>query len=248
MTDAIEQVETERIVIRESINEISTSANAFKIKTKDDFDTAQVLLEKVLKKKKDVKEYWDPVEKKAFDSKKAASDTLREVRDKIDEMIGPLDKAEDWLRDKRQIFKNACDEIDRKEKAALEEKSTKAAAKEQDKLLKKADKASDPVVEEALIEKADEIVAEPVFQKQTVKKSVKTVSGTRNTWQDEVEVQITNAKKLCAMIGNGSLPINIVTISLPKLRAYVKSFDKKDGNYEGYSVKRKSKERVTLGK
>lgn len=248
MTDAIEKVETERIVIKESINEISVSANAFKIKTKDDFDTAQVLLEKVLKKKKDVKEYWDPVEKKAFDSKKAAADTLREVRDKIDEMIGPLDKAEDWLRDKRQVFKNACDEIDRKEKLKLEEKATKEAEKEQAKLLKKADKVVDPVVEEALIEKAEEVVPAPVFQKQTVKKTVKTESGTRNTWQEEVEVQITNPKKLCSMIGNGSLPINLVTISLPKLKAYVKSFDKKDGNYEGYSVKRKSKERVTLSK
>ena len=138
MTDAIEKVETERIVIKESINEMAESANTFKIKSKEDFETAQVLLEKVLKKKKEVNEYWKPVEKKAFDTKKAASESLREVRDKIDEMISPLDKADNWLRQKRQVFKNECDRIDREEAKKLEAKSTKGSRERASKALEKS--------------------------------------------------------------------------------------------------------------
>ncbi len=241
-----EKKDNKLLVIKKTISELETQAENLSVNNTDDYDGAASLLEQVIKKKKDVLAYWEPQEKKAFDVKKKASEALRGLRDMIDESIAPLDRAETLLRNARKAYKNLCDEIDRKEKIKLEERAAKEAEKEKNKLLERAEKTTDVVAEETLLEDADEVVAKPVFQKPTIKKTVKTKTGTRNTWVEEIEIEITDGLKVCALIGNGQLPINCVTISVPKIRAYVKSFGKKDGSYEGYKVKRVSNERVTL--
>ncbi len=242
-------IDNELAVIKQSIEELEAIAKEFVISNKEHFDDAQTMLEIVLIKKKEVNAYWKPQEQKAFDAKKKASESLRGLRDMIDESIAPLDKADQWLRQKRQAYKNEQDRKDREEQKRLQDIADKKAAKEQEELLKKAEKAAetdDVVTEEKLIEEADEIIAEPVFTPKTIEKSERTKTGTLNTWVEEIEIEILDVKKICSLIGNGELPVNCATISAAKIKAHAKAFDKKDGKYEGYSIKRVQNERVRL--
>ena len=234
---------------------IETEANGFldnlakfKINDKATFDDAALHLETIGKIKKIFTDYWAPLIKNAFDTKQSASKALRMVRDREEECLARSGKADIHIRKLRLDFKAKQDAIDRVAREKAEAEAEKKAKKEADKLLKKAEKTTDPVNEERLIEKADEVKIAPVFIPKTIKKSERTASGTLNTFIRVIEVEVHDIKSICGMIFRGELPVNCVTVSEAKIKAWATSFDKPAGMYDGFNINKTEKERITAGR
>ncbi len=90
----------------------------------------------------------------------------------------------------------AADEAARKERAKLEAQAAKAAEKG------KGEKAAD------LIEKAQEVVAAPVFVAPVVDKNVR----------KDISVTVTDLKALCAAIGSGQVPTTVIDVKAGQLK------------------------------
>ncbi len=244
--EGVQAIELARIETK--ANSFLDNLTTFKVTNKESFDNAALHLETIGKMKKVIEEYWKPLVKSAFDTKASASQVLRNVRDKEEECLARSEKADAHIRKLRLNFKTAQDEIDRKTREKAEAEAEKAAKKEADRLLKKAEKAVDPVNEEKLIEKADEVKVAPTFIPKTIKKSERTASGTLNTFVPVVEIEIHDIKSICGMIFNGDLPVNCATVNEAKIKVWAKSFDKPAGMYEGFNINMTEKERITSRK
>ena len=240
-----EITETKLVKINDTTNDFLDGIARFQIADKKSFDLAQVHLETIRSMKKAINVFWEPLIKSAFDAKAAATISLRSVRDREITCLARSEKAEAHFLKIRLAYKKAQDEIDRKEKEKEEAKAIAAAKKESDKLLKKAEKTTDPVREERLIEKADEVKAVPVFTPKTIAKSTRTASGTLNTFVEEILIEVHDIKSITGMVFRGKLPVNCVTVNEAKIRAWVKAFDVPDGMQDGFNINRTEKERVS---
>ena len=229
-------------------NNFLDDLTTFKITDKEAFDTAALHLETIGSMKKIITAYWKPLKESAFDTKKSASEALRNVKDKEEECLLRSEKADAHVRKLRLTFKTEQDAIDLKEKEKAETEAEKAAKKEADKLLKKAEKTGDAANEERLIEKADEVKVAPTFIPKTIKKSERTASGTLNTFVPVIQVEIHDVKSICEMIGRGELSVDCVTVSETRIKAWAKSFDKPAGMYDGFNLSMTEKERITSRK
>lgn len=229
-------------------NNFLDDLTTFKITDKETFDTAALHLETISSMKKIITAYWKPLKESAFDTKKSASEALRNVKDKEEECLARSEKADVHVRRLRLAFKTEQDAIDNLAKEKAEALAEKEAKKESDKLLRKAEKTADPVNEERLIEKADEVKVAPTFVPKTIKKSERTASGTLNTFVPVIEIEIHDIKSICEMIGRGELPVNCVTVSEAKIKAWAKAFDKPAGMYDGFNLSTTEKERITSRK
>ncbi len=227
------------------VNNFLDDLTTFKITNKENFDVAALHLETIDGMKKIITAYWAPLKQSAFDTKKSASEALRNVKDKEEECLARSGKAELHIRKLRLDFKTAQDEIDRIAKEKAEAEAERVAKKKTDKLLKKAEKTADPVNEERLIEKADDVKVAPTFVPKTIKKSERTASGTLNTFIPVVEVEVHDIKSICGMIYREELPVNCVIVSEAKIKAWAKAFDKPAGMYDGFNVSKTEKERIT---
>jgi uncharacterized protein with NRDE domain len=87
-----------------------------------------------------------------------------------------------------------------------------------------------------------------VFIPKTVNKSERTASGTLNTFVPVIEVEVHDVKSICGMIFKGDLPVNVVSVSEMKIKAWAKMFDKPAGMYDGFNINKTEKERITSGK
>lgn len=239
--NALEKIETQT-------NNFLDDLTIFKITDKETFDTAALHLETISSMKKIITAYWKPLKESAFDTKKSASEALRNVKDKEEECLLRSEKADAYIRKLRLTFKTEQDEIDKVAKEKAEALAEKAAKKEADKLLKRAEKAIDTATEEKLIEKADEVKVAPVFIPKTIEKSTRSASGTLNTFIPILEIEIHDIKSICGMIFRGELPVNVVTVSEAKIRAWAKSYDIKSGMYDGFNINRTEKERISTRK
>ena len=247
----VEETETEEtklVEINDSTNDFLDEVGKFKIVDKDSFDMAALHLETIGKMKKVITEYWEPLIKSAFDTKASASKSLRSVRDKEEECLVRCGNADAYFRKIRLTYKTAQDKADQLAKDKAQEKAEAEAKRESDKLLKKAEKTIDPVREEALIEKADEVKVAPVFIQPTVKKSEVTENGTRNTFLEFTEIEVHDIKSIAGMVYKGELPVNVLTVSEAKIRAWIKMYDKKSGMYDGFNISITEKERITTAR
>ena len=244
--EGIQAVELVRI--ETETNNFLDDLATFKITDKDSFDNAALHLEAIGSMKKIISAYWKPLIDSAFDTKKSASEALRNVKDKMEEYLSRSEKADAHVRKLRLTFKTEQDEIDRKERLKAEVLAEKVAKKESDALLKKAEKTNDTVKEEMLIEKADEVKIAPVFIPKTVQRSERTESGTLNTFVPVVEVEVHDTKSICEMIGRGELPVNCVTVNESKIKTWAKAFSKPAGMYDGFNISITEKERITTRK
>ncbi len=245
---SIDTEENKLEIIETQTNNFLDDLTTFKIIDKESFDNAALHLETIGSMRKIITAYWAPLKQSAFDTKKAASEALRNVKDKEEECLLRSEKADAHIRKLRLTFKTEQDEIDKVAKEKAEVEAERAAKKEADKLLKKADKAPDTATEEKLIEKADEVKVAPTFVPKTIKKSERTESGTLNTFVPVVEIEVHDIKSICEMIGRGELPVNCVTVSEAKIKAWAKAFDKPAGMYDGFNLSMTEKERITSRK
>lgn len=238
----------ELVKINDQVEGFAVTLRAFKIDSKESFDNAAVHLETITRQKKVVTEYWKPLVDTAFDAKQKTAKTLREVRDKEEECLSPLNKMDAHIRKLRLTYKTEQDEIDRITREKTEDEARKKAKKEADKLLKKAEKTNDTATEERLIEKADEVKVAPVFIQKTINKSERSETGMLNTFIPVIEVEVHDIKSICGMIFNGELSVDCVIVSEAKIKAWAKSFDKPSGMYDGFNINRTEKERITVNK
>ncbi len=243
-----EKTDTKLVKIKDTTNDFLDGLAKFKITDQESFHLAQTHLDTIRAMKKVINVFWAPLIKSAFDTKKSASESLRSVKDKEIECLARSDKAEAHFLKIRLTYKQEQDEIDRKAREKAEALAEKAAKKEADKLLRKAEKTIEPAKQEKLIEKADEVKVAPVFVEKTIKKSMRSESGTLNTFIPVVEIEVHDVKSICHMIANGDLPVNVVTVSEAKIKAWAKSFDKPAGMYDGFNINHTEKERITSRK
>lgn len=247
----VEEKETQEqklVQVKKESNDFLDNLGTFKISNKEDFDLAATHLESITGFQKVFADWWAPVIKAAFDVKKAAATSLRVSREKEQECLLRSANAYAKLLRLRLAYKTAQDLKDKKAREKAEAAAEVAAKKEADKLLKRAEKAVDPVNEERFIEKADDVKVAPVFIPKTIKKSERTASGTLNTFIPVLEVEVHDIKSICGMIYKGELPVNCVSVSDAKIKAWAKSFDKPAGMYDGFNISKTEKERITTGK
>ncbi len=245
---SIGKSENKLIAINKEVNGFLDIFREFKVASKETFDEAALHLETIVLQKKVITEYWAPLIKTAFDAKQKTATTLREVRNKEEECLTPLNKADSHMRHLRLDYKTEQDKKDRVAREKAEEAAQKLAKKEADKLLKKAEKASDIVTEEKLIEKADEVKIAPVFIPKTVKQSERTETGTLNTFVSEIKIEVHDVRSIAGMVYKGELPVNVLTVNEAKIKTWVKMYDRKSGMYDGFNVSIIEKERITLRK
>lgn len=243
-----DKAENKLTAINKEVNGFLDVFRIFKVKNKETFDEAALHLETIVLQKKVIVDYWAPLKKIAFDAKQKTATTLREVRDKEEECLLPLEKADEYMRKLRLNYKTEQDEKDRIMREKAEAVAEKQAKKESDKLLKKADKTDDVATEERLIEKADEVKVAPVFVPKTINKSERSESGTLNTFVPVIEVEIHDIKSICGMIFKGELSVDCVTVSEAKIRAWAKAFDIPSGMQDGFNINRTEKEKITICK
>ena len=238
--------ENKLTAINKEVNGFLDIFREFKVASKETFDEAALHLETIVLQKKVVTDYWAPLIRTAFEAKQKTATTLREVRNKEEECLTPLNKADSHMRHLRLDYKTEQDKKDRVAREKAEQAAQKLAKKEADKLLKKAEKASDTVTEEKLIEKADEVKIAPVFIPKTVKQSERTETGTLNTFVSVIEVEIHDIKSICGMIYKNELPVSCVTVNEAKIKNWVKAFDVSAGMQDGFNVNRTEKEKITV--
>jgi hypothetical protein len=246
MKDATGETKDQKLIrIEKEANDFLDDLGTFKITNKEDFDLAATHLETIAGFKKVFTDWWAPVIEAAFNVKKAATTSLRVSRDKEEECLLRSSNAHAKLLRLRLTYKTAQDKADADLREKEQAKAEAAAKRESAKLLKKAEKVVDPVREEALIEKADEVKVAPVFIPKTVNKSERTASGTLNTFVPVIEVEVHDVKSICGMIFKGDLPVNVVSVSEMKIKAWAKMFDKPVGMYNGFNINKTEKERIT---
>jgi uncharacterized protein with NRDE domain len=74
------------------------------------------------------------------------------------------------------------------------------------------------------------------------------VTGALNTFVPVIEIEVHDVKSICGMIYKGELPVNVVTVSEAKIRAWAKMYDKKSGMYDGFNISVTEKERITTAR
>jgi hypothetical protein len=240
-----QEVDTKLVKMNTEVNTFLDSVVTHLVTDKETFDVAQMHLDTIKNLQKEVVAYWKPHVDAAFEVKQKASVSLRGLRDSEDQGLNRLNRAEEYIRKIRLAWKQEQDRKDQQAREKAEAEAQKKADKEKARLMKKAEGATDPHIEEKAIEKIDEVKVAPAFVPKTVSKSERSASGTLNTFVPVIEVEVHDIKSICGMVHRGELPVDCVKVSDARIKAWVKAFDKDAGMYSGFNVNKTEKERVT---
>jgi hypothetical protein len=235
--------ETKVEVLKKHVHEIDTLAvriGAIAVVDKVSYDEATDIMGEIKTRKEVIVDFFKPLKEKTWAAHKALTAQENASLDRFVNMTKYITKE---LRS----YKAEQDRLDAIERKKREEAERKAAQKEQDRLLKLADKAekkNDVDLADKFVEDADDVVTKPALTVNTVKKTEKTESGTAITWVDHIEIEVKDEKAICNMITNGDLPVSCVKVIESEIKKHVKSFGIKSGDYGAYRVNRTKKERI----
>lgn len=222
--------------LQKQVSTIQKQIDSIVISNKEDFEIAGRMVLNINEFIKKVKYYWkDPVEK-AHAAHKAL--TVKRA-----EMLNPLEKQKTLLNRKINTFLTEEENKRKEEQRKLDEQRRKQEEAERKRLEERARKAE----EKGKTEKAEELreKAEEVFIPQSVvqpevEKTVHMESGTASTIQD-IDIRVLDEKAVLKHIIDGTLPVTIVSISLPKLKSVIKLHQIE--RLDGVSIEKVSKAR-----
>jgi hypothetical protein len=172
---------------------------------------------------KHIKEWKSKIEAYFAPIKKSAYDTWKGITSKETDALKLINEADLIVRNEVRKYLTEQERIRKEEQAKLEREAAEKARKEQEALLKKAEQAEikgKTEKAEELLEKAENVYAEPVFAAKTVDKTTKLDNGSITMLRD-VEVAIIDRGAFLRFAIN-NLPEAIIDINTTKLKKYIK--------------------------
>jgi hypothetical protein len=186
------------------------------VDTKESYEFVSESIIEAKRLKNKIVTYFEKMKTPAFQAWKA-------ICAKENEMLKPVDIFIKTKNAQVQVYLTEQERIRREEQRRLDEARRKAEEAERAKLEKKAERAEAA----GKIEKAEELkqAAEEVYIPpaivETVEKTTRMDAGTVTAVKD-VEVSIRDEKAVLKHILDGTLPMSVVSISIPKLKQAIK--------------------------
>jgi hypothetical protein len=147
------------------------------------------------------------------------------------------DKSSDWMTEQKRIQQEA----QRKAEAAAAEASRKERERLEAQALAALDKGKEAKAE-AFLDRADEVVAKPVFVPPTVQKTVAFSSGGSTTGKNALDIFLPTTpddiKAACRAIADGLLPVSCVQFSLMQVKNWATG-NRITGKRHGITIKEK---------
>lgn len=200
-------------------------ANNLQVMDEGSFNLAVKLGLELEKEIKQIESKWTPLVK-------AARIAYEADRNAMKSELEPRCKAQAFLSSERVKYKVEQDRIAQAEQARLEREAYEKAEKERQKLLNKAVQAQTPEKQEELLEKAEQVYAQPVFAESAMPKTVKSESGSI-TFIKDIEVVVIDPKAVCKAISEGLIPVTCVEFK--NLKQWIKLNNIK--TFEGLCIK-----------
>ena len=211
---------------------IYSYAKDLKVVNQEDYLAAGETLKGIKEVKKRIEDYFAPIKKSAYD-------TWKGITAKESDALKLINEADLIVRNEARKYLTEQERIRKAEQARLEAEAQERAWKEQEALLKRAERAEikgNETKAEQLLEKAENVYAEPVFTTPTVEKTTKLDNGTITMLKDIEIAVIDRAAFLRFAINN--MPEAVIDINMAKLKKYIK--DMKIKTLIGVSIKKTS--------
>lgn len=215
-------MDTEAIVSEEQIKNLHpliAEIRSMQVTTPDEYSLAGEYLSKIKRRIKAIYEYF----KGNVDKAKASYDSAKKLRD---DALLPYEQADERLRMLGSKYLN-LQECIRKEGEVKKQREAEArAVEERKRILAQAEKAIEKGRDEkaeALLEKAEQVYAEPVFVPSVVEKTIKFEGGGSTTQRKDIEVIVTDMFALIKAGAEGKVPVTVFDIKKQVLKSWVKS-------------------------
>jgi hypothetical protein len=167
---------------------------------------------------KEITEYFEPLRVAA----KANYDAI--LKKKNDE-LAPVTEAMNIVRSTINVYIQEQERIRQETERKARVESEEAARKEREKLLAQAEKAIEKGKDEraeSLLDKADNVYAEPVSVVATVEKTVRTESG-NITQAKETQITVVDMKAFIAELLKRNSAMTMIEVKAGPLKAWVKA-------------------------
>jgi hypothetical protein len=225
------EAQIEKQVQDEALN-ISDLAKAVNVVDVETFQKAGELKKAANAARKNIVEWFKPL-------KQSAKKTHTGLCDREKVYLDPLDGGVRHIQTQMDDYATEQERIRREAERKVREKAETEARKEREKLARQAEKALEKGNEEKaalLKERAEEVVATPVFVAPTVEKTTRTGSATISQ-QKKTVVQVTDLKALLGFIATQQFsPIEAVEIKQSVLEKWVKNNQVKNGSVPGIVI------------
>ncbi len=231
-------MERERKIMNE-IQAISQTVIDLQIQDEESFSVMGTYLTSCVRYRKEVTAYHE-------ESIEAAHKTHKILTGKRKEELDFIGTIEALIRSKRSAYKAEQDRIVREAQEKAEAEEHKKADEERERLLEKAANTEDTETQEALVEKAEQVVAAPVFTPKTIQKTTAMTGGGSSTFVEDIEIVVDNPQLILKTIVDGGLPLNIIEIKESRLKSWVKMHGIKQGQQYGFTVRKTQRERLRV--
>lgn len=195
---------------------IYSNVKDLKVSNQEDYLSAADTLKGIKEMKGKIEAYFAPIKKSAYD-------TWKGITTKESDALKLINEADKIVREEVRRYLTEQERLRKAEQARLEAEAQDKAWREQEALLKRAERAEIKGNEskaEQLLEKAENVYAEPVFAVPVVEKTTKLNNGSITMLKDIEIAIIDRGAFLRFAIDN--LPEAIVDINIAKLKKYIK--------------------------
>lgn len=206
----------------EILHETSTyeqRAQAIVVRDQDSMAQAGEIVIELKATEKKIKDYWR-------DPKAKAAAAHKEICNKENEMLGPVQRLYTALQGKISGYLTEQEQIRRAEQLRLDREREERERKEREKLEKRAAAAEakgDVGKADALRERAEEVHIPVAMAEPVVDRTVRTGNGAVSQ-RTEYTVEVTDVKAFCAEIAAGNVPPGVVEFKPAQLKAFVKQW------------------------
>lgn len=229
-------IDTEIIVSDDQIKDLHpliAEIRSMQVTTPDEYILAGEYLSKIKEKIKAIRVYF----KGNVDKAKASYESAKKLRD---DALLPYEQADEHLRMIGEKYIN-LQECIRKEAEAKAQREAEAKAKaERERIIAQAEKAIEKGNDgkaEALLEKAEQVYATPVFVAPVVEKTVKFEGGGSATQSKDIVIEITDMTLLIKACADGKVPVTVFAVKQQVLKSWVKAAGIKNGRVPGLIIK-----------
>lgn len=211
---------------------IYSNVKDLKVLNQEDYLAAGETLKGIKEVKKRIEDYFAPIKKSAYD-------TWKGITAKEADALKLINEADLIVRNEARKYLTEQERIRKAEQARLEAEAQERAWKEQEALLKRAERAEikgNETKAEQLLEKAENVYAEPVFATPTVEKTTKLDNGSI-TMLTDIEIAVID-RVVFLRFAIDNMPEAIIDINMAKLKKYIK--DMKIKTLIGVAIKETS--------
>jgi uncharacterized phage infection (PIP) family protein YhgE len=255
--------ETEEIKeVKQSVVSLCQSALAIEIDSIESYETSADVRGELNSAMKKIKTTFKPMVEAVKETKKQASDALKEANSLVEKAIAPIELADNHVKKQRELFsaeqnrlKRIEEEKERKRLQAIADKETKRLNDIADRATAKAIRLEEEGKEEEAeqarmkakenLEKSEDVYVEPVAIEDKVSTRTKTAAGTAyniTTTTIHLPESPEDIRSLCRAIADGIIQTNTVQFSKGRLKTWADA-NEKQGRIYGMLIVKNTEER-----